>query len=493
MTRQVAGTPLNMIVNELLNFAKSAAWISSGLLMATGGAYAQENGQSTRQYAELAVHKTDGAEAYEKLLQDAGELIKSGKPAEAYLLLAPLEFDHAGEASFDYLIGIAALDSGKPDKATFAFERVLAVNPDNAAARLDMARAYYQLGDLQRAGTEFAIALQQSTSVAARANIQKYLDAIDAKKEEKVTRFSAYVEGGFGRDNNVNISTSQPQVQIFDGSNWVTAPLDSSNVKVADNYYALAAGGEINHELNDNWGLFAKGDLRKRGNNAHTEFDSVNTDVRAGVMFEANAERLRVGVLRSRYNLGGSHNSDTSGFRGEWRHVFSPSNQLNALAQSVKYRYIDVIMQPNDFDQQVVMLGWLHVLADGKSSLSGSVHFGAEKDVSQIITVASPGGGRNDGAKHFRGMRVGGQSAINEETTLFANAGMQTGDYSKTNYYFLRQRQDRLVDLTMGANWLWGEQLTLRPQLSYSRNNSNIAIYEYNRMDVSLTVRRDFR
>jgi len=486
---------MNMIMNKILKLAKPAMLTLPGLLMAAGGVNAQETVRQTRQRVELVVQKTAEIpaeiEPYEKLLQEAGKLIKNGKPAEAYSLLEPLEFEHAGEERFDYLIGIAALDSGKPDKATFALERVLAVNPENAAARLDMARAYYQLGDMQRARTEFAAALEQSTSVAARANIRNYLDAIDAQQEGKRTRFSAYVEGGFGRDNNVNISTSQSQV--FVDRFAIVGQLDPSNIKMADNYYALAAGGEIDHGLNANWGLFAGADLRKRGNNTHDQFDSVSTDARAGVMYEAKENRLRLGVLSGKYNLGGSHYSDTSGFKGEWRHVFSPGNQLNAFAQAVQYRYTNADMQSNDFDLQAIGLGWLHILADGSSSLSGSVHFGAEKDVSPIITVASPTGGRNDGAKQFRGLRVGGQSAINERTTLFATTGMQDGDYSKTNYYFLRKRHDRLVDLTTGVNWRWDKLWTLRPQLNYSRNNSNIEIYGYDRTDISLTVRRDLR
>lgn len=485
-----------MIVNELMNFSKPATWILSGLLVATGGAYAQETGQKTRQRAELAVQKTDGAEAYEKLLQDAGELVKNGKPAEAYTLLEPLEFDHSGEVRFDYLIGIAALDSGKPDKATFAFERVLAVNPDNAAARLDMARAYYQLGDFQRARTEFAAVLQQNPSGAARANIEKYLEQIDAQQEGKTTRFSAYVEGGVGHDTNVNVSTSQPQVFVdFLGG---TFPLSASNVKMSDNYYALTAGGEVNHELSHDWSLFAAGDVRKRGNAAHSEFDTVNTDVRAGAMFEAKDDRFRLSVLRGRYDLGGDHNSDATGFKGEWWHVYSPANQLNAFAQSVKYRYVDDIMKPNDFDQLAFGLGWLHVVADGKSSLSGGVHYGSERDVSPVITVPgigiiNPSGGRNDGASRFKGLRVGGQMASSERTTLFAAAGLQKGDYDKTNYLFLRERKDRLYDLKLGANWRWDRLWTLRPQLNYSRNNSNIEIYSYDRTDISLVIRRDFR
>lgn len=472
-----------------MNLAKPAAAVFFCLLTATGGAFAQDSWRQPCQRTELSVRTTDIADTFERLLRDAGGLIKGGKPAEAYAMLEPFEFEHSGDARFDYLIGIAALDSGKPGMATFAFERVLAMNPDDAVARLEMACAYYQLGDLQRARSEFAAVLAQDPSAAVRDHIRKYLDDIDAHSKGKRTRFAAYVEGGLGRDGNVNVSTSQQQVFVDVFATMAT--LDSSNVKVADNYHELAAGGEVDHGLNANWGLYAGADLRKRSNNTHAEFDADNTDMRAGIMYEAQADRWRVSVLSGRYHLGGSHNSDTSGFKGEWRHRFSQSNQLNAFAQSVKYRYIDSVMQPNDFDQRAFGLGLLHVLPEGGSSLSGSVYFGDEKDVSPIITVASPSGGRNDGAKSFWGMRIGGLAAINDETTLFATAGMQTGDYRKTNYYFQRQRHDRLADLTMGANWRWDKLWTVRPQLNYSRNNSNIEIYGYDRKAFSLTIRRN--
>ncbi|MDO8264372.1 MAG: tetratricopeptide repeat protein [Gallionella sp.] len=485
---------MNIITMKPRYLPKPAIGLFFGVLTAASGVCAQEAGQKTLQPMESVA--SNPSDSYEALLHDAGALIGSGKPGAAYNLLEPLEFEYAGEARFDYLIGIAALDSGKPDKATLAFERVLAVNPDSAAARLDMARAYYQLGDFPRARTEFTAALKQNTSAATRANIQKYLDAIAAQKDGKRTRFSGYVEVEVGRDSNVNNSTSQSQVFVDLFATMAT--LDPANVKASDNYYAAAAGGEINHSLNAHWGLYAGADLRKHANRTHTQFDSVNTDVRAGVVYEAQANRLRVGAVGGQYDLGGARNIDTTGIKAEFRHVFSPSNQLNAFAQSVQYRYADPLMQPNDIDQQAAGLGWLHVLADGKSSLSGSAHYGTEKDVAPVVTVPSigiinPGGGRNDGAKRFSGLRVGGQTALGERTTLFASAGMQIGDYGKVNYLFLRQRKDRLYDLKLGAAWHWDKLWTLRPQLNYSRNDSNIAIYGYDRMDISLTVRREFR
>ncbi len=467
-----------------------------GSTSAARNAFAQEAEQKARQRADM-VHQNPSVTgvAYEKLLFDADVLIKSGNPADAYSLLEPLEFEHSGEERFDYLIGIAALDSGKPDKATLALERVLMENPNSAAARLDIARAYYQLGDLPRAKTEFATALTQNPSETARANIEKYLDEIAAQEAGKQTRITGYVEGTVGHDNNVNNSTSQSQIQVFDQSSlsWTTATLDPTNVKTSDNYYGVAAGGEVTHRLNANWGLYAGADLRQRGYHMQKSFDALSLDARAGVMFGAKANNLRFGVIGGQYFLGDSHNSDTAGINAEWSHVFSPSDQMKVFGQYAQYRYIDPLMQPNDFDQQVIGGGWSHVLSDGKATVFGSLYHGTENDVSTIVTPATPSGGSTDGAKRFSGLRVGGQTAASEKTTLFAYAGAQLGDYSKVNYYFQRQRSDRFYDLTTGAIWHWDKLWMLRPQLNYSENDSNIVIYGFNRLDVSLTVRRDFR
>jgi tetratricopeptide (TPR) repeat protein len=184
-----------------------------------------------RQRAEMSKLKTDTSLAFEKLLQKAGELIKGGKPAEAYSMLEPFEFEHSGEERFDYLIGIAALDSGKPDKATLAFERLLMVNPNLAAARLDMARSYYQLGDMPRARGEFETVLKQNPSAAAKAIIQKYLDSIAARESGKKTDLTGYIEGMTGADSNVNYATSQPEIFVDFPGKYAT--LDPGSVKIA--------------------------------------------------------------------------------------------------------------------------------------------------------------------------------------------------------------------------------------------------------------------
>jgi outer membrane protein len=469
-----------------MEFNKMAVRIFSGLMLMSNVGYAQVVVSQNADSRETSSAQTQlkikvGTAAYEKLLRDTDELIKNGKPAEAYVLLEAFEFQLSGAERFDYLLGIAALDSGKPDKATIAFERVLMANPNFVGARLEMARAYYQLGDMLRAKTEFETVLQQNPPEGARVTIRKYLDAIAAREPGKDTLITGYASATVGRDTNVNNSTDQSQIYI--PSYTVVATLSPTNVKTADNYYGVASGSEVVHRLNPNWGMYLGADLFQHSYFNQTSFDSLGVDGRAGVMYGDEADRFRAGMLGGTDTLGGSRYLNTGGINAAWGHTLSPSNQLNFFGQYLQYRYANVSLQPDDFNQQAVGTGWVHVLADGKSMLSGSVYYGTETDV----------GGRVDGGKHFGGLRIGGQAAYSDRTVLFANADLQAGDYSKVNPYFLSQRDDRLYDLALGADWHWDKLWTMRPHLSYARNNSNIVIYSYNRTDFSITLRRDFK
>lgn len=423
--------------------------------------------QEALQRAE-ARKQAEITEAREKPLRDADALIKNSKPGDAYTLLEPLEFERSGEVRFDYLLGIAALDSGKSDKATLAFERVLAVDPNFAGARLDMARAYYQLGDLPRAKTEFQTVMTQNPPQAAKVTIQKYLDAIQAQEDAKKMHVTGYFEEMVGHDTNINNSTSQAQVAVPAFGNLVFT-LSPSNLKTASNYASLAAGVELNRLLSQNVALYAGADVRQRVNVKIKTYDYLSVDERAGLSFATGAEVFRVGVLGSQYTLESTHNRDTVGVNADWRHTFNPSNQMNAFAQFSQNRFMETAMKVNDFDQSTLGVGGLHVSADGKSALFGSVFYGREDDTAT--------GGRADGNKDFKGLRVGGQISVGGSMELFASAGKLHGDYDKTNAAFMKTRFDTTDDFSAGANWRPDKFWSVRPQISWSRNKSNIVIF----------------
>jgi tetratricopeptide (TPR) repeat protein len=154
------------------------------------------------------------ARGAEDIFPRASELLRQGKPVEAFSLLQSQEDGCAGDPSFDYVLGIAALESGRPDLATLAFERVLAVDPNYAGARVDIARAYFLLKDYTRARAELDIAATQAPPETARLAILKLQQSIEQALTAKKTVTAGYAEWSLGRDTNVNSSGTRSQITV---------------------------------------------------------------------------------------------------------------------------------------------------------------------------------------------------------------------------------------------------------------------------------------
>jgi len=513
-----------------MKLVRTAGWVSVGLVLAAGGAYAQEAaidgkavakkvaaqqpvksdtgaGQQARREAvtraETEVMNQAEIEARAQSLRDAEALLKAGKPAEAYALLEPMEFERSGEVRFDYLLGIAALDSGKPDKATLAFERVLAVDPNFAGARLDMARAYFQMGDMPRAKAEFEAVLKQNPPEAARVTIRKYLDAIAAHEAAKLTRISGYVEGVLGHDSNIANSSTQT-FTFAPGSPWsglFPGNLLPPAAKLMGGYEGVNAGGEISHSLNERWGVFAGADFRQHGNMVHTIYDTMGVDGRVGVMYGEKENVYRLSLTGGQFYSANSMRRDSLGVSGEWQHVFSPADQMSVFVQIGQNRSAgfpatspttDARIE-GDTDQIVIGEGLVHIMDEGKQALFGSIYVGEEKDVAPVISPGLPNGGRTDGRKKFGGFRVGMQSSFTDYLDGVASFGWQKAAYQHVNNLIMRSRNEKLYDLTVAANWRVDEFWSIKPQIALSQKKSNISLYSFDRMDVSLTIRRDFR
>ncbi len=416
-------------------------------------------------------------------LELAQKLIAKGQPAEAYNLLEPYEFEQAGNANFDYLLGLAALNSGQADTASIILERVLIVDPLHAAAHLDLGKAYFLLGDIRHARTEFLRAQSLKPPPSAQETIRHYLDSIDTTDEAPENRSSGYIEVGIGHNNNVNNATTQNQIAIpalLD----IVFTLNSANVKTADNYIGLATGGEVIHPISRDFSVYAGIDLHDRSGLKYPAFDYFSLDGRVGAIYSKNAEQFQGGMVAGKfYQGGGSVNRNSSGFNAEWRHSYSNANQAVLFGQYLRYRYPDPALISNDFNQAVAGLGWLHVFSDGRSSVYGSIFAGKERDTNLRI----------DGGKSIRGTRLSWQASLAEGLYLFAAGGVQKGMYDHSNSAFLVKRDDRQEDLTVGLTYRYRPDWLVRPQITYVRNYSNIIVNRYDQVDFSVTLRRDFK
>ena len=113
--------------------------------------------------AVCAVLASPAIASVDPVVQRALALEKQGKAREAYALLAPLADQRADDPDLAYALGLAASDSGHLPEAILAFQRVLALQPNNAEARAEIARAYARLGDVESARAQFDTVLADPT------------------------------------------------------------------------------------------------------------------------------------------------------------------------------------------------------------------------------------------------------------------------------------------------------------------------------------------
>lgn len=417
-------------------------------------------------------------------LGQAEQLLRSGQAEQAYATLLAHEFAHAGDPDFDYLLGAAALEAGHADRATLALERALAVTPNHGAARLDMGRAYFALGDLQRAREQLVLAQKLNPPAPAQAVIDRYLAAIQAKETAPATRTSAYIEVGAGNDSNVTQGpTNNTAFLPAFGGNFT---MNAANQKMAADFGQLNLGAEVTHKLDDARALYAGVDAKWRGHNQTTGYDYANTDWRAGMQWTQDRDTWRAGLGFNDYALAQQPYRQIISLGGEFRRMLTPRQQLALYGQYAAVHYLPEAQRNNDVNQWVAGGGWTTQLqATLPTLLNLSAYLGQE-------TEAKPSLPRVDGDKDFVGLRAALQWAWRADLDLVASAGVQSGAYQRTNVLYQTKRADTVYEAAASAVWRCAPAWSVKPQLSWLRNNSNLSINDFERVEASVVLRRDF-
>ena len=418
-----------------------------------------------------------------QLLQEAQTLLAAGRAERAWQRLSPREFEFAGEVAFDYHLGLAALDSGRTARATLAFERVLAVRPNHAGARMGIARAYFAMRDYERARAEFETLREMRPPERARVAIQRYLDAIDDRTLPPVrTRWTAHVSAGAGYDSNVNNATANETVAIpaLGGAEF---SLDPDSLETDDGYMRIGAGAEVNHALRENLAVFGGVDASMRRHLDESDFDTQRGEVRTGLRLRNDDHFLSVGLSRGQLRVDGNTNRRTHGLNAEWRYLISARDQVGVFGQANRFRHPGAL-DVQDANQFLGGVSWLrNISLDGRTRISGTLLGGVDNEQ----------GGRTDGDKTIYGVRAGVQHLLQPDLLMVVSAGYREDHFDEDNPLFNTERRDRPRDVSLSLDWRPLADWSIQPRISYTDYSSNIAINEFERVDVSLGIRREFR
>ena len=415
----------------------------------------------------------------DRITDQARQLLAEKKTREAYALLAPLEPQRAGDADYDYLLGIAALDLGYLERAIFALERVLAVNPNHLQARAEIARAYFLAGETVNAQREFATVKSRNPPAEVQHTIDEYLSALTPQR----TRFRGYAETSWGYDTNVNSATSRDQVTFaLPGFGTMTGFLDRNSRALQDHFHTLALGASVIHAINERWSVQGSADYSGRYNNTYDTLDTGAADASAGVRWTQGDHAL-LGVLQYQ-DFRVDHRTFRSMSGGTLQWLFRPTqtSELSVFGQYAALRYPD--QSPRDANRMVGGLAWSQAFAArGTPSIYASVYGGAERE----LDAAFPQLGHN-----LTGVRAGGRLQFHERVTWFLSASSESRRYHGPDPLFGETRDDRQSDCRTGLTVALVRNMTITPQFQRTLNHSNLELYGYSRNVTSVALRYEF-
>ena len=410
-------------------------------------------------------------------LDQGKQRLGAGDPLGAYTLLEPLEAERSGEPAYDLLLGLAALDSGKYTRAIFALERVLAVEPGNARARAEIARAYLLIGENRAAREEFEKVKQQDIPPGVTESIDHLLAMILRAENRNKPSLRGHLELTAGTDSNVNSSTDATTVAV---PALGIATLNANSVQTSDTFATLAGGLAYRHPVSN--GHFLTGNLNAsiRQNQNDTQFDTSSVDGSFGWQFARGKNTVSLVLAGSSFQRDSEDLRDTASLNAQWQHDYTAISQATLF-----FQYIDITypgQEIRDVDRVVLGAGYAQAVRP-RTVVFGSLYGGAEME-------------KADNVQHLghklAGVRLGTQHRLDDKWSLLANVGYEGRRYGGLEPLFTEKRSDDQLEASLGLGWQFHQNWRIGARASYIENDSNIPVFEYTREVYSINLRLDF-
>jgi hypothetical protein len=412
----------------------------------------------------------------------------SGDSESVYAMAQQHIFEGEGDPRFDLYYGLAAIDSGSTSEGVFALERVLTLQPDNHQARLGLVRGYSDLGQNGRSRKELDTLLAGNPPEQIRQQAEQYQQRVGESSASGRAWGGFYAEYGIGHDDNINSGASDRRV--FVPLIGVTTTLRDEAVERDGGYQNAAVGVYGVAPLNSSFSLFGSLDAYRRDNMGSSRHDILETSFEGGVAFTSGVNEFRLAALWQDYQLGHDPYRKMVGGRVEWRRSLADGARVTLFVERDRLDY-DSDARALDSRLTIGGVGWLQPLSsDGRSIFFATLYGGNEKE--REDPPASPLFGQSVPDRDLYGLKLGTELAASSDCSVDVTLQAIQSDYNEQDPMFLRKREDDYYSLAVGANWYFHPQWSLRGEVSYADNDSNIDIYSYDRTAVGVTLRFDY-
>jgi hypothetical protein len=313
-----------------------------------------------------------------------------------------------------------------------------------------------------------------------QASIDRYLAAIAVREARYLGRKMLYVEAGGGYDSNANAGVAQANLGLPVLGDVTVSPF---GVQQGSGFGWLAAGGEIVQPVAPGWSLNAGFYGNGTFYGSASDFNLARFGAAVGGSYQSERDVYSLTYAYGEIDLAGSRYRWSNGIGFDWRRQLSEQTSfaITPLFARISYSGANSAW---DSDYAAIAASYRQIwLGAWQPVVNTSLFYADEHN-----RMDRPDLGRN----------IWGAAAdvtVSPFPPWALNAGVV---YAQSNYdgpipLIDVTRRDRNTTASLGVLYLFSAKLSLRGEYQYTRNASNISLYEYSRSVVGVKLRYEFR
>ncbi len=416
-------------------------------------------------------------------LNQATELLKNNQPEQAYQLLEK-NYEAVNTSNQElFLLGISAKQAKNLTASQQYFEQLLKRDPSAARVKLELAETVFHLGNRQYARQLLVDVKNMNPPQAVLQNINNFIYQIDNPNVVQPTnnpsrvQWGVWGELGFMVDSNANAAPVIDTVTMYD----VPFTLSDDAKQMKDNA-KIAKLGITNHiKLSDRvyWQTQLSGHWK--GYNTLSILDSLQFNLQTGPYVALIPTiSLRLPVTANRVTIGhkDSYYYHSYGVSPQLNYQFSSKSNLSTAFTWAKRQY----QNENKPDVTTLSLSLsLQYRLSENARIGVSFNLGEENSKNKFDSSSTLGGNINY------------SYSFNSDFSISSSLGYDVQSYKEKEAAFSEKRNDKLFNASISATqYLNAIGTDLSLSVSYSKNSSNLELYDYTRTQTYLSISKSF-
>lgn len=414
-------------------------------------------------------------------------LLASQQYQQAYDLGNAVLADWEGDPEFDYVYGLAALESGNTNESVFVLERVAATSPNaglRSLARLDLARAYFVTNNLDASENLFNTVLASNPPANVQQNIAVFLQLIESRRNARQPTINWTLSSSIGSDSNANSATSNG---LIDTPLIGQIELDQAGQETEDNFSNTMLSMAYEYPFNRNQSMNLTLNLSRLDNFDTDQFDIDNARADLSYAWGNEVHRFRHGISAGKVNLDQNGFLKSFALNSSWQRAGE-----NGWYQSLSGSYTQIRYDTNnggdlndlrDVDQAL--------LTGAITKIAGPLTHTVSLYTADESPEAAAGGDHN--GRSFTGLAYSLLYRMNAQHTPYLRASFQDVEHdSQHPVFFNTIRSGETQSVTIGWFWQAARNFMVTGEAAYTDNSSNIPLFDFKRFRYQAGLRYQF-